>query len=177
MLFDFLLVSMGLLTAVLESTTGSADDSLGPIMVLRVLRLLKLARAVRLFSQFKVMWMLVRGLLSSATTMCHTFILMFLILYIFASLAIEMITKDTALRSAEPEYEELVAKHFPDLFTTMITLVYGLHQGLGDIYRRMIKYKPAHLSVFFVSYILVVMVCLLNLVTAVIVEGALEQAR
>ena len=65
MRFDAMLVSLGLLTALLEQMTGSATDDLGPIMVLRVLRLLKLARAVRLFSQFKVMWMLVRGLLSS----------------------------------------------------------------------------------------------------------------
>merc|ERR1719454_2358265 len=104
---------MGLLTAVLESTTGSSSDDLGPIMVLRVLRLLKLARAVRLFSQFKVMWMLVRGLLSSLQTMCYTFILLFLIIYLFANLAIEMITKDARLRAAEPEYDELVMTYFP----------------------------------------------------------------
>jgi hypothetical protein len=47
--FDAVLIGTGVFTAVLESTIGTEDDSFGPIMVLRVLILLKLARAVRLF--------------------------------------------------------------------------------------------------------------------------------
>merc|ERR1711904_630386 len=99
--------TFGIATTFLEVVVGASKEQLGPFMVLRVLRLLRLARAVRLFSQFKPLWMLVRGLLSSAGTMCYTFILMLLILYLFANLAIEVITKDTALREENEDFDDL----------------------------------------------------------------------
>ena len=124
MQFDAALVTLGLGTSILEVGLGAEFlENLGPIMVLRVLRLLRLARAVRLFSQFKALWMLVRGLLSSAGTMSYTFLLMVLIFYLFANMAIELITKDQALRDKEPEYDQLVLQFFPNLATTMLTLV------------------------------------------------------
>merc|ERR1719506_694936 len=121
--FDAVLVSFGVATTILEVVFGGSKENLGPFMVLRVLRLLRLARAVRLFSQFKALWMLVRGLLSSAGTMAYTFILILLILYLFANLAVEIITKDTDLREQNPDFDLIVREYFPDLFTTMMTLV------------------------------------------------------
>ena len=183
MQFDAVLISFGVLTAVLESAFETNDDSLSTIMVLRVLRLLKLARALRLFSQFKVIRsfvfhrMLVRGLLTSLLTMCYTFVLMFLIIYLFANLAIEIITKDTTLRLAEPAFDALVSQYFPDLFTSMVTLVQlGNEGGGGFLYAQLIPFKPVQITCFFVTFILVVCISLMNLITAVVVEGALDQA-
>jgi voltage-gated sodium channel len=176
--FDAALVTLGLGTSILEIGLGAEFlENLGPIMVLRVLRLLRLARAVRLFSQFKALWMLVRGLLSSAGTMSYTFLLMVLIFYLFANMAIELITKDQALRDKEPEYDQLVLQFFPNLATTMLTLVqFATLDSIGAIYGGMIPHKPVTLSVFFILFILVVSISLMNLVTAVIVEGSLDQA-
>ena len=103
--FDFVLVTLGLFTTLVvepmiersSDTDGEPSDAaklLGPVMVLRVLRLARLARAVRLLAQFKELWMLVRGLMSSAGTMFYTFLLIIIILYVFACLAIELITTD-----------------------------------------------------------------------------------
>ena len=177
MQFDAVLISFGVLTAVLESAFETNAGSLSTIMVLRVLRLLKLARALRLFSQFKVMWMLVRGLLTSLQTMCYTFVLMFLIIYLFANLAIEITTKDTTLRLAEPAFDALVSQYFPDLFTSMVTLVHlGNEGGGGFLYAQLIPFKPVQITCFFVTFILVVCISLMNLITAVVVEGALDKA-
>jgi voltage-gated sodium channel len=176
--FDASLVTMGVGASVLELGLGAEFlESLGPIMVLRILRLLRLARAVRLFPQFKALWMLVRGFLSSAGTMFYTFVLTLLILYLFANLAVELITKDTALRDAEPEFDQLVSQFFPNLFITMLTLLqFATLDGPGVIYGAMIPFKPMTLSIFFVLYILVVSLSLMNLVTANLVQGSLEQA-
>jgi Ca2+-binding EF-hand superfamily protein len=92
-------------------------------------------------------------------------------------MAIEVITKDYALRAAEPEYDRLVSEFFPNLFRTMITLVqFATLDSIGGIYGPMIGYNPVMLSLFFISFLLVVSISLMNLVTAVIVEGSLEQA-
>jgi voltage-gated sodium channel len=177
--FDAVLVGFGICTSLLELVFGGASkENLGPLMVLRVLRLLRLARAVRLFSQFKALWMLVRGLLSSAATMCYTFALMFLMLYLFANMAMEIITKDADLRESEPEFDALVVQFFPDLFTTMITLIqFVTLDSIGEIYRVMIPHKPVQLCIFFCLFLMVVSISLMNLVTAVIVEGSFEQAK
>jgi hypothetical protein len=95
-------------------------------------------------------------------------------LYLFANLAIEIITKDYNLRAQQPEYDDLVAELFPDLFTTMLTLI---QFDLGHLYTRMIPFKPTQLSLFFLAFLLVVCLSLLNLVTAVIVEKAIEEAQ
>jgi Ca2+-binding EF-hand superfamily protein len=147
-------------------------------MVLRVLRLLRLARAVRLFSQFKALWMLVRGLLSSAGTISYTFLLLALILYLFANMAIELITKDEELRSQDAEFDQIVQDYFPDLFTTIMTLTQFVNlDSIGQIYRRIIPHKKVELTVFFGLFLLIVSISLMNLVTAVIVEGSLDQAN
>merc|ERR1719265_2511921 len=91
----------------LVSDGDSARNGLAALMVLRIMRLLRLARSVRLLVQFKTLWMLVRGLLSSAGTMFYTFGLMMLILYVFACLGVELITKDKLLWN-DPDVGELV---------------------------------------------------------------------
>ena len=176
--FDAILVGFGIITTILEVLVGASKEQLGPFMVLRVLRLLRLARAVRLFSQFKPLWMLVNGLLSSAGTMAYTFVLMILILFLFANMAIELITKDEELRSKNEEFDALVKLYFPDLFTTMMTLVqFVTLDDIGAIYRPMVPLKRAELVIFFGLFLLVVSISLMNLVTAVIVEGSLDQAN
>jgi voltage-gated sodium channel len=184
--FDAVLVGLGILTTfviepMLEETKGTAGGNdaaklLGPVMVLRVLRLARLARAVRLLAQFKELWMLVRGLMSSAGTMFYTFVLILIILYVFACLGIELITTDMETRE-DPEYNRLVETYFPDIFVSMLTLVqFVLVDSMAAIYTPMIALNPT-LIPFFVLFILVVPISLMNLVTAVIVEGSLEQAK
>merc|ERR1719261_777923 len=101
-----------------SDTEGSNDAAklLGPVMVLRVLRLARLARTVRLLAQFKELWMLVRVLMSSAGTMFYTFLLIFIILYVFACLGIELITTDVELREDDPEFNRLVETYFPNIY-------------------------------------------------------------
>ena len=62
-------------------------------MLLRMFRLARLARTVRLLAQFKVLWMLVRGLFASAGTMVYVTLLASLVVYVFGVLSLEVITK------------------------------------------------------------------------------------
>merc|ERR1719375_902636 len=149
--FDFVLVGMGVITSwiinPIMSLASNGEDSavketMAPLMVLRVLRLFRLARAVRLLVQFKTLWMLVRGLLSSAGTIFYTFSLITLILYIFACLGIELISKNP-LRETDKTFDELAEEFFPNLWTTMLTLVAFVNlDSVGAIYAPMIRRDP-----------------------------------
>jgi voltage-gated sodium channel len=187
--FDFILVTMGvfatyILDPLLTYTRLDGQDdggAMGMLLVLRTFRLARLARTVRLLAQFKVLWMLVRGLLSSAGTMTYIFVLFFLILYVFACMGVELITKPhfalTDWERAEiSEYDKIVMNHWSDIPVSMLTLImFSTVDSVGGIYIPMCRHNPA-LVVYFVTFMLLVSICLMNLVTAVIVESSFEQA-
>jgi len=180
--FDFVLVCIGLVShcvigpILASSQDESVKDSMAGLLVLRMLRLFRLARAVRLLVQFKTLWMLVRGLIGSASTIAYTFGLIVLILYIFAYMAMELITKKH-LQSPDSGTADVVAEYFPDIPVAMLTLLqFVCMDSIGSIYRPLILQDPM-LIIFFLPFILVVSIALMNLVNAVIVEGAIEQGK
>jgi len=134
-----------------------------------------------LLAQFKVLWMLVRGLLSSAGTMAYIFILFFLILYVFACMGLELITKpqfalSDSERAENPEFDKIVVDHWANIPLSMLTLtMFSTFDSVGNIYMPMCRHNNA-LVVFFITFMLLVSICLMNLVTAVIVESSFEQA-
>ena len=176
--FDAFLVAVSMLQSLIVEplvyVTG-ADESmkgLGFLMVLKVLRLLRLARTVRLFAQFKVLWMLVRGLLGSINTIFFTFIILALLVYVFACVAIELITK-APLRGNDSDFDQLVDLYFKDMWTSMMTLTQFVNlDSIGDIYKQLIPFNYVVYTLIFFGFILIVSVALMNLVTAVIVDRA-----
>jgi hypothetical protein len=114
--------------------------------------------------------------------MTYVFLLFFLILYVFAIIGVEIITKpQLSLSDAERlenlEYDRLVTEHWETIPLSMLTLMmFATFDSVGTIYMAMIKRNP-YLGIYFVAFMLLVSICLMNLVTAVIVENSLEQAK
>mmetsp|Transcript_106505 Transcript_106505/g.306172 ORF Transcript_106505/g.306172 Transcript_106505/m.306172 type:complete len:730 (+) Transcript_106505:61-2250(+) len=175
--FDALLVSVGIINSwLIPLFIDTNDEGLGFLMVMRMMRLGRLARAVRLLVKFKVLWMLVRGLLSSAGTMFYTFVLLTVILYVFAAMGVELITNNVLMQTDE-EFRAIAETNFASLPETMLTLVqFVCMDSIAAIYRPLIK-KDLLLLCYFTCVILVVPIVLMNLVTAIIVNGAMEQAN
>eukprot|EP00439_Symbiodinium_sp_Y106_P063591 s1452_g9.t2 len=88
-ILDMILITIGIVS-LFTSSTGEMQT----FMVVRTFRLLRLIRALRLLKQFRTVWRLVSGLLTSANAMLSTLVLVMLTLYIAACLGIEVITKD-----------------------------------------------------------------------------------
>jgi len=108
--------------------------------------------------------------------MVYTMSLIFVMIYIFACMSIEVITKKWR-DSSKPEIAALVANNFHDLPTTMLSLLQFVSMdSISGLYFPLIKHDPT-LVCFFLPFILIVSISLMNLVTAVIVEGALDQAK
>ncbi|CAE7473731.1 Scn5a, partial [Symbiodinium necroappetens] len=180
-LLDFSLVCVGVLSLIAQPL-GLQVKELESLLVVRSLRLVRLIRALRLLKQFRTVWRLVNGLLTSANAMVSTLVLVVLTLYIAACLGIEIITKDTDsclakdLNQQNTETGDIVVKYFGTLPSTLLTLAsFVTLDSVAPIYFPLILHKPL-LGLYFFFIILFVSIALMNLVTAVLVEGALENA-
>merc|ERR1719188_315090 len=88
-------------------------------------------------------------------------------------MGVQVITFDEELRDEIPEFDE----YFGTLRKFMLTLVQFITvDGMADIYLPLIHAKPL-LLVYFPPVIMLLSIVLMNLITAVIVEGAIQSAQ
>jgi len=172
-IFDLILVVLGVGSFILAPLMAGNDSMIEQFLVLRMMRILRLVRTFRMLPVFRVAWKLVSGFISASNTMLSTLALITMLLYMYACLGLELISKDLALN-----LDELgVAEHFSSIWMIMLTLVrFVTLDSLADIYTPLIREKPL-LIIYFGSLLLIVPISLMNLVTAVIVEAAMEHAR
>lgn len=177
--FDAFLVAMGILTSWIVDPFVSDTDSggLGPLMLLRVLRtarLLRLAKTARILVNVKECWMLLRGFLNSAGVMFYTFVVVFVTLYVFSCLGIELISKHR-LNATDIDFEAHVQKHFKTLGTTMFTLVRFVYlDNCAEVYKPLVDKDP-WLSLYFLTMILILSIVLFHLLGAVMFCSTLDR--
>eukprot|EP00929_Paragymnodinium_shiwhaense_P096366 TRINITY_DN57942_c0_g1_i1.p1 TRINITY_DN57942_c0_g1~~TRINITY_DN57942_c0_g1_i1.p1 ORF type:complete len:768 (-),score=188.30 TRINITY_DN57942_c0_g1_i1:113-2416(-) len=175
--FDAILVAFGVMDIIVTYALPGVAG-LGPFMVFRTGRLLRLARTMRLLRRFKSLWMLIRGLTESTSTILYTLVILAVILYVFSCVSMELITCSPLAvgPDADEEFRDIVDRHFSSLPQTMLTLLqFVCLDSVGQIYKPLIE-KENFLAIYFVGLILIVPIVLMNLVTAVVVNSAFDQA-
>jgi len=107
--------------------------------------------------------------------MVYTMVLLLVILYTFSCLSMEIVTPQ---RNTDNELiKNIVDTHFSSLPQTMLTFFqFVCLDSVAAIYKPLIEHAP-WLVFFFVTLILTVSIVLMNLVTAVVVNGAFETAQ
>jgi Ca2+-binding EF-hand superfamily protein len=100
---------------------------------------------------------------------------MSILFYIYSCVGIELITKRDW--SYDKTAEAIIEYKFSSLYRFMMTLIqFTTFDSIADIYTPIMLAEPL-VSFFFVSYMLIVGIALMNLLTAIIVEGSMEQSR
>lgn len=150
------------------------NEYLQQLMLVRMFRLARLARAVRLLVTFQTLWMLVQGLMHSILTLFWTFVMILTLIFIFAVLGMELIQVDLSLPTDHPY--NVAAMNFRTLLdSSLILLQCFCWDSISSVYRPLIKHR-LHLFLYFMGVQLVLAIALMNLVTAIMVEGSLAQA-
>ena len=167
-IFDFILVVLGTLSAVMAPLASISDLAfLESVMVVRALRLLRLIRTLRMLRYFRTVWRLVFGLLTSINTIASTLCLIVLVLYIFACLGIELITNDSELKK-EADVALIVESHFRSLPVTMLTLAqFVTLDSIAAVYAPLVMSRP-WLVMYFGAIVLILSIALMNLATALV---------
>eukprot|EP00435_Cladocopium_sp_Y103_P073113 s48_g42.t1 len=173
--FDMFLVASATADILLKATAVEAEF-LKQVMLVRLLRLARLARLVRLIVQFQTLWKLVNGLMSCANTLFWTFLLMSILSYIGALFGMDLCDYDLSLPPDHP-YNVAALEYFRGLDNSVFTLVQLFtFDSIAAIYRPLVQHRP-WLFFYFMAVLLVLSIALMNLVTAIMVEGALAIAE
>jgi Ca2+-binding EF-hand superfamily protein len=106
----------------------------------------------------------------------HATALIFIFVYVFACLAIELIAND-AHDSNDDEYKEFVERYFPDLWVSFLTVSqFIVLDSVASIYGFMAVKRPHLFFLYFVPLIFILSIALMNLVLALIVEGSIDDS-
>eukprot|EP00929_Paragymnodinium_shiwhaense_P035823 TRINITY_DN19297_c0_g1_i3.p1 TRINITY_DN19297_c0_g1~~TRINITY_DN19297_c0_g1_i3.p1 ORF type:complete len:691 (+),score=130.82 TRINITY_DN19297_c0_g1_i3:97-2169(+) len=172
---DMLMVALNVVDLLLSDLTESHD-----LILIRLLRTVRIARLVRVSVKARTLWLLISGLAHSAGTIFWTLILIFGLSYTWAVLGMEALVPSDP---ADPTDAEAIATaYFGNLSDAMLTLMQILIlDNVEAVCRPLITNADTRrMSIFcafyFIVYIFFVSVALMNLVTAVMVEGSLTQA-
>jgi hypothetical protein len=171
-------ISVDWLLPLLSFTTNSSGARMvsKTSMFLKMLRLLRLIRAVRLIHMVPELGALSKGLIASVRTVASACALLLLALYTLACLGFEAITTSEALLSNHVS-RAIVEQRFSSLPRTILTLMsFTNGDSLAGMYEPLVDTWPP-IGLFFGAAWIVVTVSLMNLVTAVIVNTAIEQHK
>ncbi|CAE8684539.1 unnamed protein product [Polarella glacialis] len=154
------------------------------LTALRAVRLLRLAHVVRKVEVFHEVTVIIHGLTDSLRILFWTIIVIFFITYIFAVFGLTLLSKQIFEISKGPnlspvqrlEINEL-SEYLFGLGNMMSSLVQVLTlDSHSSIMRPTVKYIPWS-WLYFYAYIAIAVFVLMNLVTAIIVENAVSNAR
>jgi len=170
---DFMLIMVtGVLTMWILGPAGIESTFVRRFQVIRVLRLVRVVRAVRLLPAFRVLWTLMSGLLDSFNTLLWTFVMIVSVLWIFAIFGVYWIG-----RAEEFEGDPEAFLYFGDTWKTLFTLFQIATLDSWTAVARPLMKRSAVVCPYFLCVIAVVTFVLMNLITAVIVEHAFNQAK
>jgi len=174
--FDATMVVAGILNFIITvSALGgdAASSVVDNVNMLKMIRLFRLARTVRVLVQFRTLWMLVQGLMYAVLPMLWTAMLMIVVVYVFAVIAMETILDDSTKGS---DYSE-ACRNFDTIGDAMITLMQFMTlDSVAAIYRPLIS-SNFWLTFYFLIFVLLGPIALMNIVTAIMVESSLRTAN
>ena len=156
--FDIFIVAISLFNAIFAAAGNSIPGA-------KVFRLLRLGRVLRVFTAFEGLQKLVSAISAALIPVCNAFLMLFIIIAVYAVLGTNF------FRKRNPDY-------FGQFSVSLYTMFQILAEGIA-ISREVFQEGKTETDVafFFVSYILIVAIGLLNVVVAVLLDAFQSHVR
>jgi voltage-gated sodium channel len=174
---DFTIVSLGIVSVVVEHTVGKGNKELDSVAMLKSVRVLRLLRLAKLLVSFPQLYVLVVGMERCLKTLMWASILIFMVVNVWAILSVEFLDplmKELALdRKANFGTCTYCPTAFANVWLANLTwfeIVSG--NGWGNIGRPLVE-QFVWPYVLFASCIFIVVWGLLNIIVATIVDANL----
>lgn len=176
-------VVAGILQEVVESDVGSINgiSSLKAARIIRLTRILKTVRVIRLFRFVLALRTLITSIFSTMKSLFWALMLLTLIVYVFAILFAQAINDyrlDDVPVDDREQLEIASEKYFGDLSNTMLSLFMSIVGGVSweEVIVPLKLISPMWVMVF-VFYISFTYLAVLNVVTGVFCQSAIDSAQ
>mmetsp|Transcript_11007 Transcript_11007/g.26578 ORF Transcript_11007/g.26578 Transcript_11007/m.26578 type:complete len:577 (-) Transcript_11007:222-1952(-) len=143
-----------------------------PFAVLRLFRMVKLMKLIRRYRSLRTLWNLFQGVLGSGKILLYTVLVMGTTLFIWSVLAVVLIGQDP--RTKDHPDVILYFSNVPDAVFTLFQIV--TLDSWSAIARPIGELNPLAALLIGMN-IVIVEICLLNLVTATIVDAAFKRQQ
>eukprot|EP00927_Polykrikos_kofoidii_P025188 TRINITY_DN22683_c0_g1_i2.p1 TRINITY_DN22683_c0_g1~~TRINITY_DN22683_c0_g1_i2.p1 ORF type:complete len:762 (+),score=144.00 TRINITY_DN22683_c0_g1_i2:154-2439(+) len=183
-IFDTVLVATSwidiIMTEVMENVhLPSAGASISKIIkVARAARVMRVVRMVRFLTKIRIM---VTMILGSMTALFWLFVLIVSVVYIFAIVLTQGATelrRSARGQSMDEDVKEFTFRYFGSILRTMYGLFLSMTSGVGwgDLAAVTMDMGPLYFF-FFLFFVFFTFFSVLNIVTGVFVDGAIQQAQ
>lgn len=185
-IFDFIVVSLQLSevmvfvvgSIILRVKITSNSDFKGSLPLLRILRLVRILRIARVLHIFSELRTLIVSIAVCFRSVCWCGVMLLLMVYIISVYLTQVVTdhKVKFRHEMELEEEEELQKFYGALTTSMLTLYETISEGIHwhDVMDPLVEYCNPWLALVFFFYISFTIFAVLNVVTGVFVESAIQ---
>ena len=174
-LLDLVLVMI----SVIETVLTNSSLQLSYIRVLRLFRVFRTLRVVREVPFFEKLRTMINAVANSVSSLLWALVLLFFTIYMFSCVFLQGTTQ-YILNSSDGHdtHIEFLVLFFPNMHRTMLTLFMTITSGIGwwDVEEMLLDVGWVY-GALFVLYIAVMILALLNIVTGIFLNDALEMAE
>eukprot|EP00929_Paragymnodinium_shiwhaense_P119381 TRINITY_DN91275_c0_g1_i1.p1 TRINITY_DN91275_c0_g1~~TRINITY_DN91275_c0_g1_i1.p1 ORF type:complete len:708 (-),score=108.70 TRINITY_DN91275_c0_g1_i1:340-2463(-) len=181
-IFDFVLVGLSIIDFIMAQIGGGAS-SVGP--TLKTIKMLRIIRIFRVFRFFKELSLLALMIADSIKSLCWALVMLTIILYVFAICFTQTASEHTRQLyrkiGDEVEQDEMfdtLRTMFGSLSSTVYYLILSMLGGIdwGEVAGPLKEVGLGALYLF-MFYIAFVLLAVLNIITGVFVDNAVETAK
>lgn len=172
--FDAVIVA----TALIELALARYRLDFTYIRVLRLARVVRTLRVARLIPLFGKLRALINALLSSIASLVWAMAVLVFLIFLFAIIFMQGATQYVDQDVHNHEYVQFLQEFFGSMGMTLLTLFMSVTSGLSwwDVEKVLLDIHPIY-GLLFVVYIAIMVLSLLNIVTGICVNNALEMAQ
>jgi len=160
-----MVIETWIMLVVLAASSSRGNNSLGGLTILRLLRLMRLSRITRLMRMMPEMMIMIQGMLSATRSVCITFFLLLIMIYVFA-IALVQLTKESEVGGA----------HFDSVPSAMYTLlVEGIIPDQGTMLETLGGEKW-YAGLIFIVFVVLATFTMINMLIGILCEVACRVA-
>eukprot|EP00746_Dinoflagellata_sp_MGD_P164433 gnl/MRDRNA2_/MRDRNA2_93057_c0_seq1.p1 gnl/MRDRNA2_/MRDRNA2_93057_c0~~gnl/MRDRNA2_/MRDRNA2_93057_c0_seq1.p1 ORF type:complete len:588 (-),score=93.98 gnl/MRDRNA2_/MRDRNA2_93057_c0_seq1:169-1932(-) len=186
--FDTVIISVGITEeVVVHGFDGGSDASASGAIVgsraFRLLRIMRVVRVLRIARGFRQLRLLVKGILGSFKALFWTALLLLLGFVVFGIAMVRLLQEEILNKDAcndgdsiECDVHSVSTFYFPSVERSLFTLFGFMTDGWVDVAVVLIQRHPG-IWIFFVTFITLATIAVLNIVTGVFVEQTLAAGR
>lgn len=161
-----------------DGNSSVATGGAGGVKVLRILRLTRLLRLVKTFRQLRPLRMLCASILFAGRSVFWAFMLILMIIYVFGIILTQAVSEYVRNDDVRGVDNDALLRYFGDLPLSMMSLWMSVAEGISwhVLTESLAEVHVAYVAVF-VVYIAFVYFAVLNVVTGVFCQNAIESAQ